>query len=99
MKAILLAALIALGTVWFVRRRGSLADQSLRADRPPPEKEKKKTGILEGRPAVEALFNLVTESFGLAPAPQYRFEDVANIYRDNDDGGNKGEFPQVYDSN
>ena len=96
MKAILLAALVALGIVWFIRRRSSLADQSLRADRPPITKKKKKKDIIDGRPVVEALFNLATESFGSAPAPQYRFEDVANIYRENDAGRNMGEYPQVY---
>jgi len=79
----------ALGIVWFVRRRRQMdADQSLRADKAAPKVKKKTKGILDGRPAVQSLFNLATEQLGWAPAPQYSFDDTAAIYRENERGQN-----------
>jgi hypothetical protein len=84
---LIVVALAVIGIVVFFRQRQEV--QSLRADRPAPKVKKKKKGILDGRPVVDALFNLATERIGWAPAPQYTFEDTAAIYRENERGANR----------
>jgi hypothetical protein len=84
---LIVAALAGLGIVFFLRQRREV--ESLRADRPAPKVKKKTKGILDARPVVQSLFNLATEQFGWAPAPQYRFEDTAAIYRENERGLNR----------
>ena len=99
-----LAPLLILGAAgaglwWFLRRRSNFSNESLREDRPAPKVKKKDQGILQGRPAIAALFALPTIIAGLAPAPQYSFEDTAAIYRENAAGGNQSDnLPQGLDS-
>lgn len=79
---LLLLIATAVGLVWLVRRRADAAAESLREDKPAPTLPGS-SDLLAGRPRVAAPFNLPTVIAGLAPAAQWNFDDVANIFASN----------------
>ena len=93
MKTWLIAIAAALAVFLLIRRRQqAAAETSLREDRPAP-KVPRSADLVKNSPLVDTLFNLPTVLVGRAPAPSWSgnwdYEDVADIYRENEAGFNK----------
>ncbi len=79
---LIIAAVVALGA-WKLYRLYNInaPEKSLREDKPAPAVPKS-SDILAGRPKLETMFALPTVIAGLAPAPEWSFDDVASTYHD-----------------
>ncbi len=79
---LIIAGVVAFGAfrLWKLYDQGRPAE-SLREDKPAPAVPQS-SDLLKGRPRIESMFSLPSVVAGLAPAPEWSFDDVASTYHD-----------------
>lgn len=79
---LIIAGVVAFGAyrLWKLYDQGR-PEESLREDKPAPAVPQS-SDMLAGRPRLERMFALPTVVAGLAPAPQWSFEDAANSFHE-----------------